>query len=158
MRLTTFTDYTLRVLIYLGSHPDRRTTIGEVAEAFRISEHHVAKVVHFLGAAGWLENIRGRGGGMRLALPASQVNIGDVVRLAEGRDVPAECFEPGGNECTLVRDCRLKNALAEAVQAFYETLSRYSLEDLVGKPELVARVLVTPAARPREAAKESASK
>jgi Rrf2 family nitric oxide-sensitive transcriptional repressor len=131
MRLTTFTDYSLRVLIYLAANPERRATIAEVTSAFQVSESHVAKVVHFLGASGWLENVRGRNGGMRLAVSPAEINVGEVVRLAEGSDVPAECFEAGATECRIARGCRLRGVLAQAVDAFYESLSRYTLEDLV---------------------------
>ena len=141
MRLTTFTDYTLRVLIHLAARPGERTTIGEVAAAFQISEHHLAKVVHFLGAAGWVENTRGRGGGMRLAVPASDINLGEVVKLTEGTDVPAECFDPGSRDCVIYSRCRLKGALSEAMRAFYAALEKYTLEDLVQPREEIARLL-----------------
>ena len=89
MRLTAFTDYSLRVLIYLGTNPDRRATIAEVAQTFGISESHLTKVVHFLGLQGWLANVRGKGGGMQLALEARHIVIGRVVRATEGEAVPA---------------------------------------------------------------------
>jgi Rrf2 family nitric oxide-sensitive transcriptional repressor len=149
MRLTTFTDYSLRVLIYLASKPGAapglppaRSTVTEIARAFRVSENHLVKVVHFLGTGGWLDNARGRGGGIRLALPASEINIADVVRLAEASDVPAECFEPGHDECMIVRRCRLRGVLHEAVQSFYASLAKYTLEDLVHEErETIVRML-----------------
>ena len=147
MRLTTFTDYTLRVLIYLAAHPGERATIAEVSRAFDVSEHHVAKVVHLLGATAWLENIRGRKGGMRLAVSPSEINVGEVVKLAEGIDVPAECFEPGNELCRICRDCRLRGVLAQAVNAFYESLSQYTLADLVQAPEVIREMLFIPDAR-----------
>jgi len=156
MRLTTFTDYSLRVLIYLAAQPGRRATIGDVASAFDISEHHVAKVVHLLGAAGFLENVRGRGGGMQLARPPSEVNVEEVVRLAEGVDVPAVCFEPGSHGCVLDGGCRLKGVFGEATDAFYATLGRYTLEDLVRERVSILKRLITrdghPPAAPRELA------
>src|SRR5436190_149758 len=82
---------------------------AKAARSCQISEHHLAKVVHFLGAAGWLENSRGRGGGMRLALPASEINLGEVVKLTEGTDIPAECFESGAHDCVIYSRCRLRN-------------------------------------------------
>ena len=130
MRLTTFTDYSLRVLMYLAASPDKRATIAGVAEAFGISEHHVVKVVHFLGKEGFLLNTRGRGGGLELARQPSAINIGQVVRLAEGGDVPAECFDRESGACVLIKACRLRGVLEEAVANFYATLERYSLEDL----------------------------
>lgn len=157
MRLTTFTDYSLRVLIHLAAHPERRTTIADVANAFGISEHHVAKVVHFLGAAGWLVNARGRRGGMRLAVPAVKINVGDVVKRAEGYDVPAACFEPGSNDCRIFNACRLRGLFVEAVDAFYASLARYTLEDLVDKREAIVLLFPIPDDRPRAGATESAS-
>lgn len=157
MRLTTFTDYTLRVLIYLAAQPDRRATIGDVARSFAISEHHVAKVVHFLGAAGLLDNVRGRGGGMHLAVPAVDINIGEVVKLAEGADIPAECFEPTGHDCVIGGGCRLKGIFAEAVHAFYDALGKYSLEDLVKTRETIVRMLIIPGAHRLADARASAS-
>ena len=142
MRLTTFSDYTLRVLIHLAARPGVRTTIGEVAKSFQISEHHLAKVVHFLGAAGWVDNARGRGGGILLAVPATEINIADVVKLTEGTDVPAECFESGSRDCVIFSRCRLKGILSEGVRAFYAELARYTLEDLVQPREEMVRLLV----------------
>jgi Rrf2 family nitric oxide-sensitive transcriptional repressor len=158
MRLTTFTDYTLRVLIYLAAHPGRRATIAEVSQAFHVSENHVAKVVHFLGAAGWLDNSRGRKGGMRLAVSPVEINVGEVVKLAEGSDVPAECFQPGSEICRISRGCRLKGVLAQAVNAFYESLAQHTLEDLVQGPEEIRAMLFSPDARPLAAATGSASR
>lgn len=130
MRLTTFTDYSLRVLMYLAASPEKRATIAEVSEAFGISEHHVVKVVHFLGKEGFLLNTRGRGGGLELARAPSAINVGHVVRLAEGGDNAAECFERGSNACVVIKACRLRGVLEEALGNFYATLERYTLEDL----------------------------
>ena len=156
MRLRTFTDYTLRVLIYLAAHPGGRVTIAKVSRAFHISEHHVAKVVNFLGATGWLETSRGRNGGMRLAVKPGEINVGDVVKLAEGGDVPAECFEKGSEACRITQGCRLKGVLSDAVDAFYASLSRYTLEDLVQGSEAL-HVLLSPGDRRLAVATGSAS-
>ena len=141
MRLTAFTDYSLRVLIYLAAQPGRRATIAEVATAFGVKENHLTKVVHFLGKAGLLANVRGKGGGLGLAKPAAQIRIGQVVRETEGADVPAECFEEDHGHCRITRICRLRGVLAEAVGAFYAVLDRYSLEDLVHNRDRLAKVL-----------------
>ncbi len=141
MRLTTFTDYSLRVLMFLATAPEGRATIGEVAKSFGISEHHLVKVVHALGKAGLLENTRGRGGGLRLAVPAASIRVGQVVRATEGGDVPAECFERDSSSCNIVRVCRLKNVLAEAVDAFYKALDRYTVADLVSNRAKLAAIL-----------------
>ncbi|MGZ5038255.1 MAG: RrF2 family transcriptional regulator [Usitatibacter sp.] len=140
MRLTTFTDYSLRVLMFVATAADGRATIAEVATAFGISEHHLVKVVHALGREGVLVNTRGRGGGLRLADSAGSIRIGRIVRATEGGDLPAECFSPDG-KCAIARVCRLKGILAEAVEAFYETLDRYTLSDLIANRAKVAQIL-----------------
>lgn len=131
MRLTAFTDYGLRVLMYLAAAPERRATIGEIARAFGISENHLMKVVHALGKAGLLANVRGRGGGLALARPPHMINVGAVVRSTEGEAMPAECFDRESNTCDIVRVCRLRGVLAEAVDAFYAALDRHTLADLL---------------------------
>ena len=142
MKLTTFTDYSLRVLIFLAVDPARRGTIAEIAAAFAVSENHLTKIVHFLGKEGWLVNVRGKGGGMNLAAPADTVVIGRVVRAAEGAPLPAECFSDRARRCRIVRACRLKGVLAEAADAFYEVLDRYTLADLVHNRQALARILL----------------
>lgn len=151
MKLTAFTDYSLRVLIYLAAQPGRRATIAEIATAFQISENHLVKVVHFLGKTGWLANIRGKGGGMELAQPPRQVNIGRVVRETEGAAVVAECFADTGGNCFIAPACRLKGVLAEAVAAFYAVLDRYTLADLVkNRDELATMLFLEPPAPARK--------
>ncbi|MFO1413848.1 MAG: Rrf2 family transcriptional regulator [Burkholderiales bacterium] len=146
MRLTTFTDYSLRVLIFVAARPATRATIGEIAGSFGISEHHLTKVVHALGKAGFLTNLRGRGGGLMLARPAREINVGAVVRETEGAAQPAECFAPD-NQCTISRVCRLRGVIDEAVNAFYEVLDQYTLDDLVRNRAPLARVMYAPAPR-----------
>ena len=143
MRLTTFTDYSLRVLMYVAAREDGRSTIADIAVAFAISENHLTKVVHFLGKRGFLANVRGRGGGLHLALPAASINLGRVVREAEGTIVPAECFDPASAACAIARVCRLRGVLDEAVQAFYRVLEQYTLADLVAPSRPLARILFT---------------
>ena len=145
MRLTTFTDYSLRVLIYLAGRPEHRATIAEVARAFDISEHHLVKVVQFLGREGVLLNTRGRGGGMQLAKAPAAINVGRVVRLAEGANRAAECFDIETNTCVLTGICRLQRVLGDAMKAFYATLDQYSLEDLrISPPKLAAALRFHP--------------
>jgi Rrf2 family nitric oxide-sensitive transcriptional repressor len=142
VRLTTFTDYSLRVLIHVAVHRDHEpATIAQIADAFGISENHLTKVVHFLGKEGFLATSRGRGGGLRLARPASAINLAAVVRRAEGEAMPAECFDPATNHCAITRMCRLRGVLKEAVDAFYAVLARYTLEDLVANRNRLAQVL-----------------
>lgn len=152
MRLTTFTDYSLRVLIYLAVDPARRATVAEVAAAFSVSAHHLTKVVHFLGQQGWLANVRGKGGGMLLGVPAEGIVVGDVVRATEGQALPAECFGEAPGPCSIAPVCQLRGALQEAVDAFYAALDAYTLADLVRQPRALGRVLhILPATPSRTA-------
>jgi Rrf2 family nitric oxide-sensitive transcriptional repressor len=146
MKLTAFTDYSLRVLMFLAADPTQRATIAQIAAAFDISENHLVKVVHFLGRQGWIETLRGKGGGIQLAMPAESINIGRVVRDTEGSALPAECFLPEGNACVLTTACRLKNVLAEAVKAFYAVLDKYTLADISRNRQALAKVLMIRAA------------
>jgi Rrf2 family nitric oxide-sensitive transcriptional repressor len=149
MRLTSFTDYSLRVLMFLAAEPVRRATIAEIARTFEISENHLMKVVHLLGKAGLLANVRGKGGGLQLAKAPDAINIGKVVRTTEGRPMPAECFDRERNRCVITPICKLRHVLDEAVKAFYATLDQYTLEDLLRNRHAVAKVLFinTPRAR-----------
>ena len=146
MKLTAFTDYSLRVLIYLATDTTRRATIAEIAKAFGISENHLVKVVHFLGKQGWIETVRGKGGGLLLAMPPAQVSVGKVVRDTEGAAMPAECFSEDGGNCVISDACRLKGVLGEAVKAFYAVLDRYTLEDITRNRQALGKVLMIRAA------------
>ena len=141
MRLTTFSDYSLRVLIYLAEAPEGRSTIADIARAFGISEHHLVKVVQLLGREGILLNTRGRKGGVQLARPAGSINVGEVMRLTEGGDMPAECFDRETNTCALAGGCGLQRILKEAVEKFYAVLGQYSVADLRASPRKVALLL-----------------
>ncbi len=146
MRLTTFSDYSFRVLIYLGSAPQGLATIADIAAAYDISPNHLMKVVHYLGQAGYVETVRGKGGGMRLAKPPAAINVGRVLRdTEEGFDVVA-CLQPGKSDCRIAPACVLKGALAEARDAFLAVLDRYTLADLLAPARPLARIL---AFRPR---------
>ena len=151
MKLTTFTDYSLRVLIYLATQPAQRATIAQVAAAYEVSENHLVKVVHFLGKHGWLKNVRGKGGGLELALAPERIGLGQVVRQTEGQAL-AECFSESGGNCCIAPSCRLRGVLGEAVTAFYAVLDRYSLADLVTNRQELAKVLFVPRAAPAKAA------
>nr|WP_269841796.1 Rrf2 family transcriptional regulator [Paucibacter sp. M5-1]MCZ7885053.1 Rrf2 family transcriptional regulator [Paucibacter sp. M5-1] len=148
MKLTSFTDYALRVLIYLAARPGQRATIAEIAASFAISENHLTKVVHFLGKTGWLANVRGKGGGLELGLAPELIGVGAVVRLTEGAALPAECFSAEGGHCAITPICKLRDVMGEAVDAFYKVLDRYTLADLVHNRQALARMLfIEPAAR-----------
>lgn len=144
MRLTRFTDLSLRMLMFLASHPQQRATIAEIAAAFDISENHLMKVAHSLGRAGMLVNRRGRGGGLELAAAADRINIGQVVRITEGHGRPAECFDPGANTCRITGACRLRKALDDAVHAFYAVLDQYTLDDITQNRLVLAKILAMP--------------
>jgi len=146
MKLTGFTDYSLRVLIYLATDATRRATITEIAAAFDVSENHLVKVVHFLGRQGWIETVRGKGGGISLAMSPERIPIGQVVRDTEGPALPAECFSERGGHCAIDSCCRLKGVLGEAVRAFYSVLDRYTLEDLARNRQTLGKVLMIQAA------------
>lgn len=141
MKLTAFTDYSLRVLIYLAANPGKKATIAEVSRVFGVSEHHLMKVVHFLGKKGWISTLRGKGGGMLLEKAPQDICIGQVVRDTEGELAPAECFEAGGGHCTIGQCCQLKGVLADAIKAFYSVLDRYTVADVTSNQEELAQVL-----------------
>lgn len=141
MKLTQFTDYCLRVLIYLAAEPDRRATIAEIARAFDISENHLTKVVHHLSKSGAISTSRGKGGGMVLGRAPEDILIGDVVQEAEGESVPAECFAAGEHCCSIEDVCRLRGALKAASQAFYDTLNGYSLANMVRNKKALRQIL-----------------
>lgn len=141
MKLTTFTDYSLRVLIYLAVQPGQRATIAQIAAAFDVSDNHLVKVVHFLGKHGWLHNVRGKGGGMELVRLPQDIVVGRVVRETEGSGPLAECFTEHGGDCAIAPQCRLRDVLEEAAAAFYRVLDGYSLADLVANRPQLARIL-----------------
>lgn len=132
MRLTVYTDFSLRLLMYLAVKPDGVSTIGEVADAYRIPKNHLTKVAHQLGLAGTIATVRGKGGGMRLGRPADQIVVGAVVRSTEPDMALVPCFEPVCAQCPIVPACGLRGALHEARSAFLHVLDRYTLADLVG--------------------------
>jgi len=137
MRLTSFTDYGLRVLMRMAGDPARAFTAADLASEFRVSRNHLAKVISALAAAGLLETRRGGGGGAMLARPPEEIRLGDVVAALEADQALVECFAPAGNACTLTPQCRLKARLAHAEAAFHADLNRSSLADCVYRPESV---------------------
>lgn len=133
MQLTRYSDYSLRVLIYLAVRPDQLATIEEISKAYGISRAHLMKVVHHLGRAGFLNTLRGRGGGFSLARPPEEIIVGDVIRQTEDRMDLVECFDPGTSHCRIESVCGLRGVLEEALDAFLETLDRYTLGDLISR-------------------------
>jgi Rrf2 family nitric oxide-sensitive transcriptional repressor len=134
MRLTLHTDFALRLLMLLALEPDKLHTIEEAARRYRISRNHLMKVVQTLAQQGFVDSQRGRGGGLRLARPAGEINLGAVVRVTEDSLALVECFEAGRNACVIAPVCGLRSPLGEALTAFFAVLDRYTLADLVANP------------------------
>jgi Rrf2 family nitric oxide-sensitive transcriptional repressor len=141
MQLTLYTDYSLRVLLYLGLKPRRMATITDIAQSYGISRNHLVKVVHNLATQGFIHSTRGRGGGITLARPAAEINIGDVVRHTEVSFDLVECFDQGRNTCPIAAACILKSALYEAQRAFMGVLDRYTLADVLENRDWLRSVL-----------------
>lgn len=149
MRLTRYTDYAMRVLLYLGAYPDRLCTIAEMAHGYGISQNHLMKVVHHLGRAGHVTSVRGRHGGVRLARPAEAINVGAVVRASE--------MQPGAEglalldcpNCVIAPACGLTRVVDEALAAFFAVLERYTLADLLaGRSEALLHIFAMHSGNP----------
>lgn len=132
MQLTMHTDYSLRVLMYLAQKSEM-ATITEIAEFHGVSRNHLVKVVHELGKLGFLKTLKGRGGGILLARPASEIRVAEVVRKVEPHFILVECFDRKKDTCRISAGCRLKGVLAEAQGAFLDSLARYSIADLLAR-------------------------
>jgi Rrf2 family nitric oxide-sensitive transcriptional repressor len=136
MRLTQYTDYALRVLIFLGSRDDGLSSIAEIARAYDISQNHLMKVVQHLGQLGYIETLRGRNGGIRLGLPVEQIVIGQLVRHTEGDIDLVDC-----SSCAIAGPCKLPSVFREATRAFLAVLDKYTLHDLLGQRNELREVL-----------------
>ncbi|WP_295799495.1 Rrf2 family transcriptional regulator [uncultured Microbulbifer sp.] len=147
MHITRYTDYSLRILIYLAANDGELCTIGEIAKSYDISKNHLMKIVQDLSARGYLLAVRGKNGGLRLNTEPSNINIGELVRQFEQDSKLVECFG-SGNQCVITPACQLKAIFAEAMESFFATLDRYTLEDLLGgsKKETVRELLFINAA------------
>lgn len=156
MKINLFTDYSLRILLYLGLYPERLVPVPEIAANYGISKNHLVKVVGHLNQLGLVEPVRGRGGGLRLARPPSEVRIGEVVRLTEGTMDLVECFDKATNTCPIDPVCGLKHALQEAQDAFIASLDRYTLADVLSRPTPLRALLVRARARREAEASPSA--
>lgn len=138
MQLTHFSDYSLRVLLYLTARPERWVPLPEISHAYGVSQNHMAKVAQLLQERGYVESLRGRSGGLRLAKPASSINVGAVVRATEPHLNLVECFDAKSNTCPIDAVCGLKSALQAAQKAFLRELDRFTLADFEPKaPALV---------------------
>ena len=131
MQLTLYTDYSLRVLLYVAMKEDETATISEIAEAYHVSRNHLVKVVHHLGKLGYLETTRGRTGGIALARDPADINVGEVVEAVEPTMDLVECFDMARNTCPIAPACRLKGVLMQANRAFLAVLKDYTLQDLL---------------------------
>ena len=133
MRLTAYTDYTLRTLMHLGMNRDQLVTIQDIADIHGISKNHLMKVVHHLGITGVVETVRGRNGGLRLKKEPKDINIGEVVRTTETDFYMAECFDRANSECVYTSSCALKTVLRTATNAFLDVLDGVTLDGLISK-------------------------
>jgi Rrf2 family transcriptional regulator, nitric oxide-sensitive transcriptional repressor len=137
MRLTLYTDYSLRVLLYLANRKDENVTITELADFYKISRNHLVKVVHNLGLNGYILTSRGRNGGIKLARGANEILIGEVVRSTEPDFDLLECFNPTTDQCVITRSCGLKSVLFNAQTTFLGVLDEYTLADIAEVSRIV---------------------
>lgn len=131
MQLTSYTDYALRVLIYLAKAADRQVTITEIADYYDISRNHLVKVVHQLGSLGFVKTVRGKGGGLSLQRSAESIGIGEVIRSMENHFVWVECFDPACQQCKLLPNCGLRHLLNTAGNAYLSVLDSATLADVL---------------------------
>jgi len=141
MRLNVQTDYALRMLMHLAVNNETLTKIADVAEHYAISKNHLMKVAHILGKEGIIETIRGRTGGLQLALPASEISVGRIVRLMEADLSIVECFQGEKGTCIITPACRLKSIFAEALDAFLNVLDQYTIDHLVSENKKLEQLL-----------------
>ena len=141
MRLTTYTDYSLRLLIFLGVQNETLSTIPQIATHYGISRHHLVKVAHQLGVKGFLTSVRGNKGGLRLARPASEIRIGDVVRSMEPDMALVPCQTSEGASCRIAPSCRLRSVMERGRAAFLAELDDVTLADVIVEPEPLRELL-----------------
>ncbi|MGH7781396.1 MAG: RrF2 family transcriptional regulator [Candidatus Binataceae bacterium] len=141
MRLTYYTDYSLRVLMYLAIARDRRVNISEIADRYDVSRNHLVKVVHSLARGGFVASYRGKGGGLELARDPELINVGAVVRYTEGPLKPVECFDVEKNRCIITNVCGLAEVVNEACGSFFAVLDHYTLADLLKRRPGLAKIL-----------------
>jgi Rrf2 family transcriptional regulator, nitric oxide-sensitive transcriptional repressor len=141
LRLTQFSNFAIRMLMYAALKGDAASAVPEIARAYGVSYDHLKKAAAELCRHGYLETVRGRNGGLRLAKDPSEIRIGDVIRQTEGDTALVECFDPETNTCPLLTGCRLRVALQEALAAFFGVLDRYTLADLIRAPEQLTPLL-----------------
>lgn len=145
MRLSEYTDYSLRVLMHCARHPERLVTINELAQGYGLSRNHLMKIVHDLGRQGLLQTTRGRSGGLRLGREAERITVGDVVRATETDFRQAECFDAAHSQCTLRGDCGLQGVLQQALAAYFAVLNHTTLADISAPRAQPVRFMAAPA-------------
>jgi len=143
MHVTTFTDYTLRVLIYLAVHDREKTTADKIAKSNNISFHHVAKTAQWLAREGYINSERGRSGGITLKRPIADINIGEIIRATEASTALVDCMRANGGTCCIKPACGLKSVLAEAQEAFFTVLQNYNLADVIIQKSALNRLLAS---------------
>lgn len=137
MRLTSFTDYGLRMLMRMAGTPGQGVSTAEMAQEFGLSRHHLTKIIQRLAQAGYVATRRGSGGGAMLARPAGEIRLGAIIRLLEEGQPLVECFGPDGGDCTIDGRCRLKARLRAAEAAFLADLDRSTLADIALRPDFL---------------------
>jgi Rrf2 family nitric oxide-sensitive transcriptional repressor len=131
MKLTNFTDYGLRSLMYLAAHQDKLSTVKEISEYYGLSRNHLVKVIYRLSQLGWIESKKGKGGGIRLTNNAQELRLGDIVKRLESNIHLVECFNHDKNKCKITSTCQLRHYLYEAYHSFISILNKYTLADTV---------------------------
>ncbi|WNF38281.1 Rrf2 family transcriptional regulator [Bacillaceae bacterium IKA-2] len=144
MHLTTFTDYSLRVLLFLGNQPENKlSSTKEISSIYNISNHHVSKIVFELGKLKLITTVRGRNGGIKLAKQPSEINIGSVIQQTEENLDIVECFNQKTNACIISEACKLKHVFNEALAAYLQVLSSYTLEDILSNKDELNSIFQT---------------
>jgi Rrf2 family iron-responsive transcriptional regulator len=152
MKLTKQTDYAFRILMFCATGGDRLSRVADIARVYGASEPFLFKILHKLVEGGIVETVRGRSGGIRLARPAGDITLGDVVRLTEDGFALTECFDDNETDCPLVNTCRLNPIMAEALDAFFGVLDRYTVDDLAKPSAAVISLLGMLDAKPSKSA------
>lgn len=138
MQISLYTDYALRVLVYLSIHQDRLSSINEIATCYDISQNHLMKVVHHLGKADFISTVRGRRGGLQLNRPPSEITLGSIVRHTEDTEQPVKC-----GKCIIKEACAIKTIIYQAFEAFYAVLDKYSLDCILKDYDKLETILTT---------------
>ncbi len=141
MKLSLYADYSCRIMMYLCYRTEELSQIKDIAEKYDISHDHLRKIVYRLGTLGYLESTKGKSGGVRLIKPAEDIRIGDFLRLVEPSEEFVECMRQGDHRCLITKPCRLKSALKEALDQFYQHLNKYTFADLVDNNRLLENLI-----------------